>query len=76
MEYKIIKNLAFFPDGGEWTKELNIISWNGRLPKYDIRKWSPDHTKMSKGITLSQEEMRILAGIMAGLDLTGDEVHA
>ena len=37
MEYKIIKNLASFPDGGEWTKELNIISWNGRLPKYDIR---------------------------------------
>lgn len=76
MEYKIIKNLASFPDGGEWTKELNIISWNGRLPKYDIRKWSPDHTKMSKGITLSQDEMRMLAGAMAGLDLTGDEINA
>lgn len=54
MEYKIIKNLASFPDG----------------------EWSPDHTKMSKGITLSQEVMRILAGVMSGLDLTGDEVHA
>lgn len=76
MEYKIIKNLASFPDGGEWTKELNIISWNGRLPKYDIRKWSSDHTKMSRGITLSQGEMRELNDVLRHLDLTGDEVHA
>lgn len=75
MEYKIIKNLASFPDGGEWTKELNVVSWNGRLPKYDIRKWSLDHTRMSKGITLNQEEMRILADTLERLDLTGDEIH-
>ena len=76
MEYKIIRNLASFPDGGEWIKELNIVSWNGRLPKYDIRKWSPDHTKMSRGITLSQGEMRELNDVLRHLDLTGDEVHA
>ena len=76
MEYKILKRLASFPDGGEWTKELNIISWNGRLPKYDIRKWNQDHTKMSKGITLSQEEMRILSDAISLIDLTGDEINA
>lgn len=76
MEYKILKRLATFPDEGEWTKELNIVSWNGRLPKYDIRKWNHDHTKMSKGITLNQGEMRTLFDAISVIDLTGDEVHA
>lgn len=40
-----------------WTKELNIISWNGNSPKYDIRDWSPNHEHMSRGITLNEAEM-------------------
>ncbi|AZP04662.1 YdbC family protein [Jeotgalibaca ciconiae] len=40
-----------------WTKELNVVSWNEGQPKYDIREWSPDHTKMGKGITLNEEEI-------------------
>jgi len=40
-----------------WTKELNLISWNDREPKYDIREWDEAHEKMGKGITLSNEEM-------------------
>ena len=43
-----------------WTKELNLISWNDREPKYDIREWSPDGTKMGKGVTLSEEEVEVL----------------
>lgn len=41
-----------------WAKELNLISWNDREPKYDLRDWSPDHEKMGKGITLSLEELK------------------
>ena len=41
-----------------WTRELNVISWNGAAPKYDIRDWDEHHEKMSRGITLSQWEMR------------------
>lgn len=41
-----------------WTKELNRVSFNGAPAKYDIRTWSPDHTKMGKGITLSNEEFK------------------
>lgn len=40
-----------------WTTELNMVSWSGRDAKYDIRSWSPDHEKMSKGITLTKEEL-------------------
>ena len=39
-----------------WTKELNLISWNGGRAKYDIRDWAPEHEKMGKGVTLSAEE--------------------
>lgn len=35
-----------------WQKELNIVSWNGGNPKYDIREWDMDHTHMTRGITL------------------------
>lgn len=48
-----------------WTKELNKVSWNGAAPKYDIRDWAPDHTKMGKGITLSEEDFRTLQGLFA-----------
>jgi hypothetical protein len=47
-----------------WTKELNLVSWNDKEPKYDLREWSPDHEKMGKGITLSKEEMAKLKEIL------------
>ena len=47
-----------------WTKELNLISWNDKEPKYDIRDWSPDHSKMGKGVTLSDKELSELKKIL------------
>ncbi len=47
-----------------WTKELNLVSWNDREPKYDIREWSPDHQKMGKGVTLSDIEMEKLKQLL------------
>ncbi len=38
-----------------WKKELNLVSWNDKAPKYDLREWSPDHVKMGKGITLTKK---------------------
>ena len=43
-----------------WERQLNLISWNGNPAKYDIRDWSPDGSRMSKGISLSSEECRAL----------------
>ncbi len=54
--------LSTSPKG--WNKELNLISWNGREPKYDIRDWAPDHEKMGKGVTLSEEEILKLKEIL------------
>jgi hypothetical protein len=59
--YEVTENIAVLSESSKgWTKELNLISWNGREPKYDIREWSPDHSKMGKGITLSDEEVEVL----------------
>ena len=47
-----------------WTKELNLVRWNDGPAKYDIRDWDPTHTRMSKGITLKEEEMRRILDLM------------
>lgn len=52
-----------------WTKELNLISWNGKQAKYDLRDWSPEHEKMGKGITLSAEELKSLKEMLNNMDL-------
>ena len=59
---KEIGVLSENPNG--WKKELNLVSWNGRKPKYDIREWSPDKTRMTKGITLSDEEIETLKSLL------------
>lgn len=59
---EIKKTLFAFPpkkEGG-WRKELNLVSRYGKEPVYDLREWSEDHSKMSKGITLTNSELMIL----------------
>jgi hypothetical protein len=52
-----------------WKKELNLVSWNDKDPKYDIREWSPDHAKMGKGVTLTKEELEKLRDFLTGINL-------
>lgn len=56
--FEIVETLAVLSEGSKgWQKEFNLVSWNGRTPKYDIRDWSENHEKMGKGITLSLAEL-------------------
>ncbi len=65
INYEIIEELGVLSESKSgWTKELNKISWSGRAPKYDIRDWAPEHEKMGKGITLSEEELRNLCELL------------
>ncbi|MDO4393573.1 MAG: PC4/YdbC family ssDNA-binding protein [Bacillota bacterium] len=65
IEYEIIEHLGTLTEPAKgWAKEINIISWNGNDPKIDIRGWKEDHTKMTKGITLTQEEALLAAEII------------
>ena len=62
-----IEVLSQTPKG--WTKELNLVSWNERDPKYDLREWAPEHDKMSKGITLTKDELVLLRDALNQLSL-------
>lgn len=69
-KYEIAEELGVIAETKSgWTKELNLISWNDRDPKYDIRDWAPDHEKMGKGISLSKEELIALKELLNELDL-------
>ena len=59
-----------------WSRELNMVSWNDREPKYDLRDWSPDHSKMGKGLTMTADELVALKEILDGLGLDdfGDDM--
>ncbi|GAB6107791.1 YdbC family protein [Fusibacter bizertensis] len=65
IKYEIIETIGILSENNKgWTKELNLISWNDREAKYDIREWSPDHDKMGKGVTISKEEMEKLKELL------------
>ena len=58
IKYDIEKEIGVISESAKgWRKELNLISWNGKEAKYDLRDWSPEHEKMGKGVTLSKDEL-------------------
>lgn len=70
VKYEIVKNIAVLSTAASgWSKELNLISWNDREPKYDLRDWSSDHSKMGKGVTLSKDELLALKDILQTFDV-------
>ena len=70
IKYEIIKQIGVLSKAGSgWAKELNLISWNDREPKYDLRDWSPDREKMGKGVTLSKEELLALKELLNTIEL-------
>ncbi|WP_404427157.1 hypothetical protein LG296_15160 [Ureibacillus chungkukjangi] len=61
IKFEVIEQIGIISESPKgWTKELNLISWNGKEPKYDLRDWAPNKEKMGKGITLSKEELESL----------------
>mgnify|MGYP001094877206 CR=1 FL=1 len=76
IQYEIVKEIAVLSTGDSgYTKEINLISWNGKEPKYDIRSFSPNREKCGKGITLNADEAAALlkAGLMVS-DWQGGDI--
>lgn len=70
IKYEIVKKVGVLSKSASgWAKELNMISWNDREPKYDLRDWSADGTKMGKGVTLSKEELSALRELLNKTEL-------
>lgn len=64
--FEIVEKLGVLSvhDENGWAVEVNRVAWNGNEPKYDIRAWSPDHTKMGKGVTMTLSEFEKLKELM------------
>lgn len=70
ISYEVVEHLAVLSETPKgWKKELNLVSWNNRPPKFDIREWSPDHTKMSKGLTFNNDELAQLKKVLSEINL-------
>jgi hypothetical protein len=70
IKYEIVKKIGVLSEAGSgWAKELNLISWNDREPKYDLRDWSADGEKMGKGVTLTKEELSALKELLNSMEL-------
>ncbi len=70
IKYDILKNLGVLTEGSKpWKKEVNIISWNDKKAKIDVRDWDAEHEKMRKGITLNKAELKQLKEILNQLDI-------
>ena len=60
--------MLFSENDDGWRKELNVVSWRNQMPKYDIRSYALDYSKISKGITLTADEMRELKAILNSME--------
>jgi hypothetical protein len=71
IKFEIIKKIGILSESSSgWSKQLNLISWNEREPKYDLRDWAPDGEKMGKGVTLAREELLALKKLLNNMELT------
>lgn len=65
IKYDIVESLGVLSENAKgWRKELNLVSWNEREAKFDLRDWNPEHTRMTKGITMTEEEAKMLYEIL------------
>lgn len=70
IKYEIKEEIGVIAESSKgWTKELNLISWNGKEAKYDLRDWAPEHAKMGKGVTLSKDELIKLKELLNSIEL-------
>ena len=53
------------PNDKGWTRELNVVAWNGGEPKLDVRDWSADHQRMTRGITMTEKQGMRFARLLA-----------
>mgnify|MGYP003306843986 CR=1 FL=1 len=57
-KFSIVENIGVLSEAANgWKTELNLVRWGDNEPTYDIRSWSPDHTKCGKGKTFTAEEL-------------------
>ena len=70
IKFEITKHIGVLSQSSKgWTKELNLIPWNGKEPKYDLGECDALHQKMGKGITLNADELKKFRDVLNGMEL-------
>ena len=70
IKFEIKKTVGVLSESSKgWKKKLNLVSWNDKEPKFDIREWSPYRQKMGKGVTFSREELKSFKEILGVVEL-------
>ena len=70
IKYEIVKELGVISETSKgWKVELNLVSWNEREEKYDLRSWSENHEKIGKGIALTKDELIKLKEFLNKMDI-------
>ncbi len=65
IKFEIVEHIGVLSESAKgWKTELNLVSWNEREPKYDLRNWSENHEKIGKGIALTKDEISKLKEIL------------
>ena len=61
IRYEVVEHIGVLAEKSNgWNREINIVAWNGGKPKFDIRDWDENHERMTKGITLTEDEAKAL----------------
>lgn len=69
-KFEIKQNLGTISQSSKgWNREVNIMVWNNKKPKIDIREWDESHEQMGKGITLNKTELIELKKILNEIDM-------
>ena len=71
LNFKIVKSLGVVgePTKTGWTTELNVVTWFDKEPVYDIRAWSPEHTRCGKGISLNANTLKDLQNLLNSVEI-------
>ncbi len=68
-KFEIIKHYGIISEKESgWKKELNLVSYNDKPAKFDIREWDEDHERMAKGITFTKDEILKLRDLLNSID--------
>ena len=75
LKFEVTEQLGTIGEGSKgWKKELNLVSWNDRKSKADIREWDDLHEKMGKGVTFTKEELKNLKSLLNSIDIDSMDI--
>ena len=75
-KFDIKKTLGTISESAKgWNREVNLMTWNNKKVKIDIREWDENHEQMGKGITLNKEELKKLKDILNQVDIDGLDIE-